>query len=692
LVYFFLLQGVSMLKLHNLSMGSKLQLLVGVYVVGFFVFGWSAYSILNAAKVNGPYYQRITQDKDLLADVLPVSNDIVETYLVTHLMDDTTPQELSPLLDHYDMLKHDYFARQDAWHSTHDATGLREEMINRIRPRAEIFFAAIDRDLIPAVKRQDKEAAEKIVVESLPPLYKSHHDAIDQVVKLVTEHASESEREVAALIAQRTWMLVLIGVGLLGTIIGITIWLLRSVAQQELRDTDNTAKIAAIGKSQCSIEFDLDGIVLTANDNFLTMVGYTLEEIKGRHHGIFVDEAERHSDAYKDFWAGLNRGEHQSAEFRRIGNCGKEVWIQASYNPVLDLNGKPFKVVKYATDISGQVRGREQLREAMFLVAGSATSLSGSAEELTAVSSEMSANAEETLTQANVVASAADQVSVNVQTVATGVEEMGASIREIANNASNAAKVAQQAVSVAQNTNQTISKLNLSSQDIGKVIKVITSIAEQTNLLALNATIEAARAGEAGKGFAVVANEVKELAKETSKATEDIGQKIELIQHDTRGAVEAIDQISRIIDQVNDISGTIASAVEEQTATTNEISRNVSEAAKGSSEIARNITGVAKAAQSTTQGATNTQDAAAELARMSSDLQQLVSRIESDTQVDMSSAAGQQRTAMTLDARGAGEVFVGAQRRPTRRSTGATVYEHAQYSKPREEEIVTCKP
>jgi methyl-accepting chemotaxis protein len=186
--------------------------------------------------------------------------------------------------------------------------------------------------------------------------------------------------------------------------------------------------------------------------------------------------------------------------------------------------------------------------------------------------------------------------------------------------------VATHAVRVADTTNATVAKLGESSAEIGKVIKVITSIAQQTNLLALNATIEAARAGEAGKGFAVVANEVKELAKATAKATEDIGQKIEAIQADTKGAVAAIREISGIINQINDIQCTIASAVEEQTATTNEIGRNVSEAAKGSAEIARNITGVAQAAHGTTAGATDTQHAAAELGRMAAELRSLVER------------------------------------------------------------------
>ena len=389
---------------------------------------------------------------------------------------------------------------------------------------------------------------------------------------------------------------------------------------------DNASIVAAISRSQAVIEFKLDGTIVTANENFLQTLGYTLEEIQGRHHGMFVDEAYRQTGEYREFWARLNRGEYQAAAFKRIGRGGKEVWIQASYNPIFDASGRLTKVVKFATDITEQQKQTDLLRETMAIVTKIAAALGSSSESLAAVSTQMAANSEETAVQASVVSAASEQVSSNVQTVATGVEEMSASIREIAANASEAAKVVEQAVVIAGTTNLTIAKLGTSSHDIGKVIKVITSIAEQTNLLALNATIEAARAGEAGKGFAVVANEVKELAKDTAKATEDISQKIEAIQVDSRGAVEAIKQISDIIARVNAISATIASAVEQQSATTNEISRNVAEAAQGSGSIAENITSVAKAAQSTTEGANSTQQAAAELSRMAIELQEVVSQ------------------------------------------------------------------
>jgi methyl-accepting chemotaxis protein len=271
---------------------------------------------------------------------------------------------------------------------------------------------------------------------------------------------------------------------------------------------------------------------------------------------------------------------------------------------------------------------KNNLRLMIQEMSGAALELASSSEQFTSVSQQIGANSEETSAQANVVSAAADEVNKSLQTVATGTEEMSATIGEIAKNASAASSAAKDAVKSTEVTSSSMSKLNDSSIEIGQVIKVITSIAQQTNLLALNATIEAARAGEAGKGFAVVANEVKELAKQTAKATEEITHKIEVIQTDTKGAVQAIAGITSIIARINDISGTIATAVEEQSATTSEMSRSVTQAAKGSGNITQNISGVAEAAHSTSSNAQQSLKAAQELSRLSNQLGQMVAQFK----------------------------------------------------------------
>ena len=509
------------------------------------------------------------------------------------------------------------------------------------------------------------------------------------------------------------------------------------VANMQARFVDYEGQLKSISNNQAVIEFQMDGTVVTANQNFLSTLGYSLDEIKGRHHRMFVEESFANSSEYREFWAKLNRGEYVAAEFKRIGKGGKVVWIQASYNAIKDQSGKPVKVVKFASDITEAVRMRDEAFrvqnmmenipvnvlmanrdfELVYMnpaskktlktiehllprpvdqlvgqkidifhkspehqrrmlsnsanlphrariklgehtldllvsaikdstgnyvgpmvtwsviteqvkmadeferdVRGVVQVVTSAATEMQASSNTLAATAEETTRQAQSVAAASEQATRNVETVSSATEELSKSIDEIASHVQEAARMTQQAVEQAERTNVTIQALGESSHQIGQVIKVITSIAQQTNLLALNATIEAARAGEAGKGFAVVANEVKELARQTARATEDISQKIESIQRSTGVAVGAIGQIGDSIRKINEISTTIASAVQQQTAATNEISRNVSEAARGTADVTSNITSVSQAADESGRGASDIQLAAEQLGLESAQL------------------------------------------------------------------------
>ncbi len=599
------------------------------------------------------------------------------------------------------------------------------------------------------------------------------------------------------------------------------------------------SQLDAISEVQAVIEFELDGTIITANDNFLNTLGYTLEEIEGKHHRIFCETEYTNSAEYTAFWAKLGRGESEAGEFQRLGKNGEEIWIQASYNPIVDAKGNPFKVVKYATEITNLVKQRNEaymlsqlvdksegaimmidrdfvityanettvtmlnkyadtfrkvwpsfdpatvmgscidmfhktpshqrkllsdpnnlpyktdievgplvfsllvtaqldsnndyvgnalewkdvteersrisrenkvaefqeaeveklsfvmaeiangdltqnyevaeaeedtqstwstfndiatqvnkmctnLREVMTLMRDNAGTLATSSEELNGTADKLETGASDTMSQSATVSSAAEEMSINmknmatstgqmttnVQSVASAIEEMTASISEIAKNAEQASSVAGNAASLAESSNETIGQLGSAADEIGKVIEVIQDIAEQTNLLALNATIEAARAGDAGKGFAVVATEVKELAKQTADATEDIRSRITGIQGSTQEVVRSIDEIGKVIAEVNSVSTTIAAAVEEQSVTTKEIAQNVSqtseaaetistgvaESASASEEITRSITEVDNAAKSTAAAATLTKETGASLSSLAGELQGLVSK------------------------------------------------------------------
>ena len=354
------------------------------------------------------------------------------------------------------------------------------------------------------------------------------------------------------------------------------------ITEQKLRAAAAEGQIAAINRSQAVIHFTLDGTITDANANFLSTLGYSLDEIVGRHHSMFVTAKDRDGSAYREFWKALATGEFIAGEFKRVGKGGKDVWIQGSYNPILDASGAPFAVVKFATDITQQVAERMRRAEAQQEID---TDLGSITQAMSDVSS-----------QATITAEAAAQTSGNVQAVAAGAEEFAASSEELSRHATEAKTASDEAVKRAEEAGTIVSSLTASTDKIGEVVSVIRSIADQTNLLALNATIEAARAGEAGRGFAVVASEVKQLATQSSRATEEIGLQIEAVQAATGQAVQAIEAIAKTIENLSHISLSVSSAVTEQSAVTRDMSLNMQPAASSVEVVRQNMAAIAQAA------------------------------------------------------------------------------------------------
>jgi|GEM_PF-1375733 len=488
------------MSFRNISVPVKLYILTGVFSLGLIGYGlWSNHT-LTMSKVNGPYYKQIVEMKDVLADILPPSEYILEGYLASLTLaelahdGEASPAEMAAAAEEIRTLQKQYEDRHDFWNNTMTESEIKSKLMKDTHEPANAFFDLANEKLIPAALAGKAAEAKAIFESEMVPVFQKHKSAIHELADLTQKSSIQVEK-------------------------------------------DSSDYVDA------SVKWNM-----------------------GMAAGVVIC-------------------------------CSLFGWFTAR-------------------EMSNSLR---KSAEALRHVARS---------ELVSVGQQMRANAQETTHQATLASGAAEQVSTNAQALAKAVDEFNTSIREISGNTSNAATVAGHAVEAANRTNATVLKLGESSAEIGNVIKVINSIAEQTNLLALNATIEAARAGEAGKGFAVVANEVKELAKQTSEATEDIIRKIAMIQDDTAQAVQAIGQVAGIIRQINESQNAIASAVEEQSAMTGEISRNIAEVAAGSGEIARNITLVANAADSTSRGTDETLQAAADIEQMAEDLLLLVGAVQ----------------------------------------------------------------
>ena len=372
------------------------------------------------------------------------------------------------------------------------------------------------------------------------------------------------------------------------------------VTDRKLEDVKVQGQIAAISRAQAIISFEPDGTIIEANENFEKALGYKPSDIVGKHHSMFVPPVERNTPAYKKFWDDLRAGQFKSDEFHRVGKGNRDVFLQATYNPIFDGTGRLVRVTKFATDITAVMERRRKRQAAQAAINRELAEVA----DMIARSNAEAAGANST---AGITAS-------NVQAVAAGAEELVSSVSEISRQVSIALSVSQDAVTQADTATTVVSGLAAAAQKIDQVVELINTIADQTNLLALNATIEAARAGEMGKGFAVVAQEVKQLAAQTSKATDEIASEIAAVQTISSKAVQSIDGITAIITRINDISSSIAAAVEEQASVTQNMSGSMHTAASGVEEIAEALADISSSTQSIDEAANKLKKAAATLA------------------------------------------------------------------------------
>jgi methyl-accepting chemotaxis protein len=602
--------------IDRLSLGNKFRVLISCFVAGFLIFGLASYSTLHQVKVNGPRYQRIIAGKDLQADILPPPAYILESYTsVLEALTAKTPEDLNRVLEKGNALRKTFEERMQFWASNLGSAEMLKVLNDECKPPAMQFFDLCDGTFASALRSGNRDAAEELFQKRMRPLYETHLAAILKLVSKADAFTAAEEKAVGALVARSETLLF----AALGGLVLLVIFLSRTVSNSITSTLKRTAEVlnaVARGDFRQKLEHKVD--------DEIGQMATSVNEMVGSIRSVLLHEVIEWGTVAENQKKALQEQELAHIQLQKAQTLLSAVntAVSGDLTQSVDVRG---------TDAIGQVGEGLGILIGAFRVsiehfAKAIASVDAASHQLSSVSTEMSATAEETAGQSTSVSAAAEQVARNLQTVAAASEQMSASVSEIAKNASYAAKVSVEAVGIAESTNQTIVKLGESSSEIGNVIKLITSIAQQTNLLALNATIEAARAGESGKGFAVVANEVKELAKATAIAAGDISNKVENIQADTVRAVQAINQITDVINKINEIAGVIAVSVEEQTTTTNEISHNVLEAASGGGEIARNIEGVAIAADATAKGAAESQRYAVELSEMAGNLKRLVEK------------------------------------------------------------------
>jgi methyl-accepting chemotaxis protein len=528
------------------KLSTKLVFLVLAFLAIFVIFASISYNTLSRLRVNGPVYIEIVQGKDLIADILPPPEYIIEAYLLTlQILGETREEGVKAFIKKGNALREEYLSRHEFWNKNLSEGRMKEILVQQSYAPAKAFFDLRDNQFIPAIQKGDKAKATELAFGAMLNQYEIHRKAIDEVVKLATEQNANVETAAASLIKTKTMVMIIVAlVGIFG----------------------------------------------------LCMLAFAITRSITHPINKSIQFAKRVSEG--DFTKMLDLDQEDE-----IGVLSKALNLM-----VTNLRSMIGQIVQGVETLSASSTELSAISRQMSGNAGQTYDLSGN---VATASEEMSANMSS-------VAAAAEQASTNVDMVAAAAEEMTATINEISRNGEKARNITNRAVSDAQSASKTVDALGTAAREIGKVTEVIADISDQTNLLALNATIEAARAGDAGRGFAVVANEIKELAKQTARATDEIKTRIEVIQNSTSGTVAQIQQILKVINEIDEIVSSIATAVEEQSITTNDIAGNVAQAARGIHEVTRSVAQSSMVAQSIAREISGVKQAGEEISSNSS--------------------------------------------------------------------------
>ncbi len=592
-------------SVKHLKVKQKLSLLVSVFILGFLIFGVVSYLSFSKVKVNGPIYNHIVQGKDLIADILPPPEYIIESYLVAlQMVNETDPTKLDELIKRSQNLRNEYEGRHQFWLKELEPGVLKTTMVEDSYLPAEAFFEAMEKQLIPFIKSGDKTNAEAIANGILKQKYEEHRTKIDEVVVMATQrnvaYEATSKDTVVKII------FILIGLCVLIVAVTIVIWMIISQSFKPLYHMTTILKNISEGEGDLTRRIAID-----SKDEIGDMAKY---------FNHFMDKIQ---DIVKNIYATTVMLSDSSNNLLSISNK-METYSEKSQLKT-QLVGTTVGAI--TTSISDVASATSDASLNMNIVVSSVEEISATIRNL-ATASELTskgiANASELATQMsgniNNLSDSSKQVSTSVSSVATAVKEINISLNEIDKNCVRSIHITTNAGEKAKDTNAIISKLDKSSKQIEKIINVINNIADQTNMLALNAAIEAAGAGESGKGFAVVANEVKELAKQTAEATEEISQQIEAMQGNMSGAVTAVETITEVIAEITLITNTIAAAVTEQSATTGEILKAVVISSDRVNQITMEIGEIAENSGNAAKSISNASMGIKEIARSSSEL------------------------------------------------------------------------